>query len=234
MSGRTLLEVIVQSVVDAIEATNGGADRLEVVREIRAGGLTPAIDLVRRIMEATPLPLRVMVRENGGFRTDPDELARMRDAARAFQELQVDGLVVGFADAGRVLLEPTAYVLSAAPVLAATFHRAFDTLDDPAGSISAIAALTRCDRILTSGGDGAPDERSRRLQQLVERAANRLVILAGGGVDAACIIPFKRAGISEFHVGGAAREHAGPEGPVSAKRVRTLRELLDSDDNQGS
>lgn len=39
---KLLLEVIVQTVAAAREAAKGGADRLEVVRAIRDGGLTPA------------------------------------------------------------------------------------------------------------------------------------------------------------------------------------------------
>ena len=41
---RLLLEVIVQTLADAREAASGGADRLEVVRAIRDGGLTPLFD----------------------------------------------------------------------------------------------------------------------------------------------------------------------------------------------
>jgi copper homeostasis protein len=38
-----LLEVIVLSVEDARAAEEGGADRLEVVRDIHLGGLTPPL-----------------------------------------------------------------------------------------------------------------------------------------------------------------------------------------------
>ena len=62
-----LLEVIVQSVEDALAAEAGGADRLEVVREIERDGLSPSLDLVRAISSATRVPLRVMVRESNTF-----------------------------------------------------------------------------------------------------------------------------------------------------------------------
>ena len=97
---RTLLEVIVQSVADARAAARAGADRLEVVRRIEDGGLTPPIALVREIAAEVSLPLRVMVRENAGYTTSPVELLALQRAAAALAELQVDGLVVGFAAAG--------------------------------------------------------------------------------------------------------------------------------------
>jgi copper homeostasis protein len=78
-----LVEVIVQTVEDAREATRGGARRLEVVRDIRSGGLTPPVSLVRAIAAETPLPLRVILRENDGYGTDARELPALRDAAAA-------------------------------------------------------------------------------------------------------------------------------------------------------
>ena len=50
------------------------------------------------------LPLRVMVRENAGYTTSPLELRSLQRAAAALAELQVDGLVVGFAAAGEIEL----------------------------------------------------------------------------------------------------------------------------------
>ena len=57
-----LLEVIVSSVEDALEAEQGGAGRLEVVRSLEVGGLTPSLELVRQICQRVKIPLRVMLR----------------------------------------------------------------------------------------------------------------------------------------------------------------------------
>ena len=75
-----LLEVIVQTVADARAAARGGADRLEVVRAIHDGGLTPDLAVVRQIAAEVSLPLRVMVRENSGFSTDASERPSLRRA----------------------------------------------------------------------------------------------------------------------------------------------------------
>src|SRR5437867_9992486 len=86
-----LIEVIVQTVTDAKAAEDGGADRLEVVRAIRDGGLTPPLALVEAIASATSLPLRVMLRENSGFETTPDEIRAMRAAAVELAGMRLDG-----------------------------------------------------------------------------------------------------------------------------------------------
>ena len=108
----------------------------------------------------------------------------------------------------------------------ATFHRAFDALSDPDAAIDAIAAIPQVDAILTSGGDGTPAERCSRLAAYVARAGDRLTIIAGGGVDEEALTVFAREDcVREVHVGRAAREHGDQEGPVSAARVRRLRNL---------
>ena len=58
-----ILEVIVSSLEDAKQAEAGGADRLEVVRDLEVGGLTPDFQLVEQIAGAVRIPIRVMLRE---------------------------------------------------------------------------------------------------------------------------------------------------------------------------
>ena len=155
-----LLEVIVQSLSDAREAARGGADRLEVVRNLKAGGLTPPHDLVRDIAAEVSLPLRVMVRENDGYSTHPGERTALADAAARFADLGVDGIVIGFARDGQPQIEHVIDVVPAA--VRVTFHRAFDQLADPCGAIA---------RLADRGADRS-DSDERRRRQPSWRAAN--------------------------------------------------------------
>lgn len=222
-----VLEVIVQSVADARAAAAGGADRLEVVREIRLGGLTPSVSLVRAIAAETALPLRVMLRENGGYATDAKEIAAMRAAAVELAALRVDGLVTGFARDGEALLEDTAAVVQDVRGVRVTFHRAFDQVRDRLRTIDRLSAIPQVDRILTDGGPGSPSERCERLRAW-GGGVRSITLIAGGGVDEEAIRWFARhACVREVHVGRAAREGGEQDGPVSVARVRRLRELAD-------
>ena len=226
---RMLLEVIVQSVSDAREAARGGADRLEVVRNLEAGGLTPPHDLVRDIAAEVSLPLRVMVRENDGYSTHPGERSALADAAAAFADLGVDGIVIGFARDGQPQIDDVIDVVPTA--VRVTFHRAFDQLADPCGAIARLSTVAQIDRILTSGGEGSPMARCERLQEYQELAGSRLTIVAGGGVDEELLRRLaQRQIVREVHVGRAAREGQRLDGAVSAASVRRLRTLLDSAD----
>jgi copper homeostasis protein len=224
-----LLEVIAQSVEDARAAAAGGADRLEIVREISRGGLTPQIELVRAIAAEVPLPLRVMVRENDGYGVSgARELSVLQRTMEQRGELRVDGAVAGFASNGRADLATLQAVMGAAPGLRVTFHRAFDTVTDPAEAIRSLREVPGVDRILTDGGSGDVHARCRQLLEYSKHAAGRLIILAGGGVGEREISAIRASGaVREVHVGRAARAHDDANGPVSTERVRRLRDIAD-------
>ncbi len=208
------------------------------MRDIRLGGLTPSLPLVRAIAAEVSLPIRVMVRENAGYGTDASELVRLCRSAGRFASAGVDGLVVGFARNGQLLLDELREVLNAAGALPATFHRAFDSLADPMRAIDVLAGVAQIDRILTdglaAGGKRPPQacgdahDRCVRLEEYSDRAGPRITIIAGSGVDEAMLAAMARTRcVREVHVGRAARERGEQEGPVAAARVRRLRELID-------
>ena len=222
---RLTLEVIATSVEDAVEAARGGAHRLEVVRDVSCGGLTPSIDLVRHIQQAVSVPLRVMVRESAGFTCgSSDELRTLANQVMTLETLGVDGIVVGWTRNGGVDEGALAQVLEAGPSLRATFHRAFDSLEDPEGALAALGRHRQIDRVLTGGGTGTWTSRCAELRRYARCAGAGMVILPGGGIDTAALGALARCdGITEAHVGRAARVGRSIEGRVSADAVRALR-----------
>ena len=216
-----LLEVIACSVADAVAAEVGGAHRIEIVRDLELGGLTPSVDLVRQIRAAVSIPLRVMLRENPGFEIGTDvELDKLRRAAIEFAEIGSGGFVLGFLRGGKLDLTSADAILSAAPGLKATFHRAFEQVADRAHAIQVIKASGRFDRILASGSGAT-------LQEYGRQAAPEITIVAGGALDAEVIRHLvETTEIREFHVGRAARGRGSIAEPVDAERVRQLVALL--------
>ena len=217
-----ILEVIACSVTDGIDAERGGAGRLEIVRAMDAGGLTPSVSLVREILAAVSIPIRVMLRDNAGFEAGGEaEIDKLCRAAREFAALGVDGFVLGFVRGRKLDLAPALQILSGASGVKATFHRAFEELEDPGAAVAALKTAPQFDRILVSPAC------VRGLQQLVESAAPELTIVAGGGVDADAILALlETTGIREFHVGRAARQGDDIRQPVDARCVRKLAALV--------
>jgi copper homeostasis protein len=230
--GELILEIIVSTVEDAIAAERGGADRLEVISHYEAGGLTPSFDLVREITSTVKIPARVMLRESEPFVvTDEGEIERLRDAARAFSRLSVDGFVLGFlkeSPGGRSIdHDLMSRVLACAPKLKSTFHRAFEELPDPIGAIGELKRHPQIDCVLSRGyGEAWVAELGRFVEW--ERAARpEIRMLLGGGVDEEAIEVFcKNSSIRAFHIGRAVREHERIDGAVLAERVREMKELV--------
>ena len=93
-----------------------------------------------------------------------------------------------------------------------TFHRAIDVTADPAGAIGDLAKVG-VQRILTSGGAQSAVDGVDVLRKLVQRAAGRVQIMAGGGVRTEHIPALAAAGVDAVHL-SARRSVAGhPSGP---------------------
>lgn len=219
-----VLEVIACSVEDAVNAEKGGADRLEVINSFEFGGYTPPLDLVREIQDAVRIPLRVMLREEACYGlTEVISMERLFCVANELNKLKVDGVVMGFLQAGQVDVKLTRKVLACAPNLNATFHHAFEDTDDKSAAIKAIKDIGQIDRILAHGGMGSSAQRIARLSEYAASADPEIQILAGGRVDVQMIREIKqRTQISEFHIGSAARS----EGKVNVGQVKRLAEAI--------
>lgn len=223
-----LLEVIACSVDDAIAASLGGADRLEIISHYEVGGLTPPLEMVKEIAAKVPLPLRVMLRESEPFEiNDEREIERLCDLARSFAEIGVDGIVLGFLKDGGIDHNVVARILACAPNVKATFHRAFEELPNPMAAITELKHHPQIDRILTSGGNDAWPEKVDRFAIWQQAAQPEIEILVGGGTDAEVVRLLKPAGIREFHVGKAVREGQGSYGKVLTEEVIRMKTLID-------
>lgn len=217
-----LLEVIACSVEDAVEAERGGAGRLEIVRDLGRGGLTPDDRLVARIQKAVRIPLRVMIREDEGYGAGTAEHhRRLARLASRFARRGVDGIVLGFLDDRGIDVAAMDAVLASAAPLRATFHHAFDELPAPPAVLRALARWPQIDRVLTAGGAGDWTMKAARLQRL---AGTRIGILPGGGVDLQAVRVLSRTSLTEAHVGRAARVPPQVDGAVSSEKVAALVE----------
>ncbi len=222
------LEVIVVSVEDAIEAEAGGADRLELVRALDLGGLTPDAELVKQVLRAVKIPVRVMLRQTPDMSSGGPGVKRvLKSCARALASLPIDGLVLGFTRDAQADTPALLDILSAAPRCRATFHRAFDELAHPMASIKELKRFPQIDRVLTAGGQGDWPTRKKRLIEWQRAAEPSIRILTGAGLTPAVLSDLANtAELQEIHVGRAARTPPLVTGSVSREAVRSLKSAL--------
>jgi copper homeostasis protein len=225
-----ILEVIACSVADAIEAERGGASRLEIIRDFERGGLTPPLELVRNIVAAVSIPVRVMLRENDCYTVAGEgEVERLCKSAHDLSALQIDGVVLGFLRRGGIDGDMTQRVLACATNLKATFHHAFEDTTDRFASIEKLKQFAQVDRILASGGSGDWPQKIVRLSRYELAARPQIMILAGGGLNREAIRAVRAAtGIREFHVGRAARISSRADDAVSAALVEELVQAVEA------
>jgi len=218
---QAILEVIVCSVVDAVDAANGRADRLEIIAAFDRGGTTPPVELVMDILASVSVPVRVMIRETEEFTIiDESIIEKLCQSASVFAELPIDGLVLGFVRDNRIDVELTNRVLSVAPNIKATFHHAFEELDDPRRAIHDLKRCPQIDRILTDGGNGEWAQKIERLNEYRRDAAPEITILAGGGLDKEIIERIRReTNVREFHVGRTVRVPPATDGQIDSQLV---------------
>jgi copper homeostasis protein len=220
------LEVIVTSAEEAKIAAAGGADRVELVRALETGGLTPELETVRAVSENATIPVRVMLRENSSMSIgSAEELELLKNSAAQLQQFAIDGLVMGWVDdAAQVDAASMEAVLAKAPQCKVTFHRAFEHLADPFEGIKELKRFKQIDRILTSGGAGSWTERKKRLQEWSEAAAPEISILVGGGLSELEVAELMGdAEFPEVHVGRAARIPQENNGVLDAGRIAQLK-----------
>jgi len=227
MSKRAVLEVIALDAEDAIAAQAGGADRLELVTDMAADGLTPSVATFTAIRAAVDIDLRVMLRLADGFAAgDVDRLVRVAGELRA---AGADQFVLGFLDAeGGVDLTAVERVVAELDGCPWTFHRAIDHTADRDALRKQLADLPGLDTYLTAGSAEGVETGLPTLLAEAARAGEpgyEQQVLVGGGLALEHVPPLLAAGIDAFHIGGAARPK-GWEHPVSARAVEDWRRAL--------
>lgn len=221
----SLLEVIALDVRDAVAAEEGGADRLEIVADMSAGGLTPAPETVAAIAKQSALQM-VMLRSNAGFTVTPEELEGLERDARTLADAGAAGFVFGFLDdQGAVDLAATEALIHAVTPLPWTFHRAVDNAADVLASWRAVRLLPNLATVLTSGDPSGIASGLRVLRTRAE-AGDAPLILAGGGLKPHLVPPLLDYGVRGFHVGSAVRDSWSA--PVDTERVRRWRQIVDT------
>lgn len=201
MSQQLLLEVAANSVASAIAAQDGGAGRVELCCALELGGLTPSHSQIALARERLHIPLYVLVRPRAGdFLYADDECTTMLRDIEACVALGCDGVVLGVLDAdGNVDRGRCRELVSAARGLGVTFHRAIDVSRDPLQSLEDAIALG-CERVLSSGAQPSAPQGADLLQTMVRRAAGRISVMPGAGIDAGNVAALRaRTGAHEFH-----------------------------------
>ena len=226
VESKGLLEICIDNYEDALIAIEGGADRLECCSRLDLDGLTPDVGLVRSIQAVSDLPLRIMIRpRDGDFCYEAHEALEMVSQIEAFQELGVEGFVLGcidiFGDIDEAALELLCESIGDYGI---TFHRAFDQLSNQQVALDMLKAYG-VDTVLTSGKEGKAINHLDRLYQINQWSKDDIHILVGGGVmpeNATTIL--RKTGIIHLH----ASLNVASASYAATEKVQRLKRLIES------
>jgi copper homeostasis protein len=177
------LEIACFNLDSAVFAQDNGADRVELCVNRTAGGTTPDFEVTKTVRDKVTIDLNIMIRPRvGDFVYSDFEFEQMKSEILAFKKLQVDGFVFGILNNdGTINEQQNKDLVALANPLPCTFHRAFDGVKN---KLEALESLIECGfkTILTSGEETDVVDGIDVLAALVEKANNRIVIMAGGGL----------------------------------------------------
>jgi copper homeostasis protein len=196
-----IYEICIDSVEGAIAAEQGGAQRVELCDNLVEGGTTPSLGTIRLARQSVSIAINVIIRPRGGdFCYSPIEYEVMRQDVLAAREAGADGVVIGLLlPDGRVDAGRTRALVELVDPLPVTFHRAIDLCRDSREALETLAGMG-ISRVLTSGRKPTALEGGDCIAGLVRQAAGRVIVMAGGGINAENVQAVVAAtGVSEVH-----------------------------------
>ncbi|MBZ9686907.1 copper homeostasis protein CutC [Clostridium estertheticum] len=179
-----VLEVCVDSVESAMEAVEGGANRLELCCDLIIGGTTPNINLFKLIKEKTNIKMNVLIRPRyGNFRYTENEFEIMKRDIKMFKKAGAHGVVIGMLKPdGTLDIDRMKELIAEAEGMYITLHRAFDVCRDPFATLEQAKKLG-INSILTSGQKNDCTQGRELLKELVEKSEHKIEILIGSGLN---------------------------------------------------
>ena len=206
--GKPVLEIC-SSGLDAIAAAGySGVSRIELCSSLETGGLTPPLSLMEKVCSGVTIPVHVMIRpRSGDFLYSGEEFNLMMTDVRHARKAGASGVVFGILKSdGTIDRERCLELKALAEPMKITFHRAFDMTAEPFFALEEIIAIG-CETLLTSGQHQTAEDGLELIRELVKRAASRIQIMAGSGVNSSNVALLYEAGVRAFHF--SARKSSG-------------------------
>ncbi|WP_339631692.1 copper homeostasis protein CutC [Bizionia echini] len=194
------LEICANSYQSAINAAKAKAHRIELCSELTVGGMTPSYGLIKQVIKTCTIPVFVLIRpRSGNFAYTNAEFEIMKKDIEICKSLGVQGIVSGVLnDDNTIDLKRSKELINLSKPLSFTFHRAFDCVPNPFKALEELLELG-VHRILTSGMEPTAEEGLDMLIKLNKKAAGRIAILAGSGINPMNAGKFIAAGLTEIH-----------------------------------
>lgn len=176
-------EKCIGSFLEALEAQELGAERVELCDNLTEGGTTPSYGTIKMVVEKLNIPAFVIIRPRGGdFYYTPEEIEIMKEDIKICKELGVKGVVIGALNRDNTInYNAIKDMIDLAKPMSITFHKAIDELENPVTEVKKLANLG-VNRILTSGTKETALEGENILREMIKEAGEDIIIIVAGKV----------------------------------------------------
>ena len=136
-------EKCIGSFLEALEAQELGAERVELCDNLTEGGTTPSYGTIKMVVEKLNIPAFVIIRPRGGdFYYTPEEIEIMKEDIKICKELGVKGVVIGALNRDNTInYDAIKDMIDLAKPMSITFHKAIDELENPVTEVKKLANL---------------------------------------------------------------------------------------------
>lgn len=179
-----IFEACVETPEEALLAWKRGAHRLELCSRLDLDGLTPTVEMVRKVCSEVNIPVMVMIRPRpGDFTCTDEELDVFKEQIAEAGEAGAAGVVFGLLTRdNRIDIPRTTQLAEWAGSLEVTFHKAVDQLDDPVEGVRILKKIKGIRRILTSGGKETAEQGAQVIREMIHTTAGQIIIVAAGRI----------------------------------------------------
>ena len=195
-------EACVETLEQCLQAEKNGAHRLELCARLDLGGTTPEFEVVKSVMNAVKIPVKVMIRCRGGnFVYSAEEIEIMKQQMLELKKLNVFGFVFGFLHENNELdFDLTVEFCQLAKDFDITIHKAFDICQNPFDTFLKLKQLPYSLSLLTSGQKSTAEDGKDFLKKLVENQENKIKVIVAGKVSSDNLDALhKFIGAREYH-----------------------------------
>lgn len=234
MSGEFMpcLEVIADTVEDAIAAESGGATRIAILSHYPSSGITPSYGMVARIREKVKIPLVVLIcPHTRGYIPSHEDLEICLRDIDAFKKLGVNDFLLGFIDqSGNLNIAVIETIKAAHNGIHLHSRVIWELTKDIRKTVETTISLgfrsmrTSGNCLTNSLTNGDFTKTLQNISLIKETAKDRIEILLTGGITARNVETFLRqTTIYNLQIGRGVRTPSNSHSPVDPLKVATIR-----------
>jgi len=227
------LEIIVETLDDALAAEKGGATQLDLKAHYPCSGITPSIGAVTTIFKQVKIPIVMMIRPHArAFQASSGDLEIASADIQAARSIGVKDFMFGFLTPElEIDINASITLRRAAKGCRIHMHLGWELSRDPWQALNTIIDLgfhsIHTGGLSTQGkafGGSALDS-AENIKRIVEMINGRMEIFLAGSVSAENAVDLiHTTGVTNLHCGRGVRTPPSAEGVVDAEKVSKLRQ----------